>query len=125
MASITSTVINNEFSYHHENIFISDDNIVVDSIQLPAYTITENNTKFELNQRLPCKLNNIEGMKRYYQTRVDNKHLYKFQNNTLWTYETIDTYDTLVECKIFVEGYINEEVTQRILAAQDEINKTS
>ena len=126
MASITSVSINDSYAYHHESVFISDDNIVVDSVQLPAYTITENNTKFEINQRLPCVLNNPLGMKRYYETRVDNKHLYKFDSkDVLWTYERIDTYNTITECKQFIEGYINEEVTQRILASQAERNQDS
>lgn len=64
-------------------------------------------------------------MKRYYETRVDNKHLYKFDSNdVLWTYERIDTYDTITECKQFIEGYINESVTQSILLAQKEKNTT-
>jgi len=45
-------------------------------------------------------------------------------NDVLWTYERIDTYDTITECKQFIEGYINESVTQSILLAQKEKNTT-
>ena len=45
-----------------------------------------------------------------------------FQGNTLWTYEKINAFNTVAECKEFIEDYINEDVTIEIFNAQKDLN---
>ena len=131
MIQITNAIRDNDELKYYESVYITDDNIVVNDKQLAPFTIVEDsyyntdNNNYRVNSRIVCKLGNPEGMKRYVSAPDKVLNPMVFQNNTLWTYEKIAAFDTVAECKEYIETYCNETVTQSILEKQREINETS
>ena len=120
----------NELKYY-EDVYTSEDNIVVDGKQLPSFTIVDNtyyggdDEEYRVNSRIGCKLGNTEGMKRFVSATDKILNPMIFQNNTLWTYERVAAFPTVAACKEFIETYINEDVTKLIMDKQKETNETS
>ncbi len=112
---------------YYEDVYITDDSINVESKQLAAFTIVEDsyyntsNTNYRVNARIGCQLGNAEGMKRFISATDKVLNPMIFQGNTLWTYERINSFDTVAECKEFIEDYINEDVTKEIFSKQREL----
>ena len=109
-------------------MYITDDSINVESKQLPAFTIVDNtyytgetNENYRVNARIGCQLGTTEGMKTFISTTDKILNPMIFQGNTLWTYEKINSFNTVAECKEFIEDYINEDVTKEILSKQREL----
>ena len=113
---------------YYEDVYITDDSINVESKQLPAFTIVEDsyynsdNNNYRVNCRIGCKLGNTTGMKQYVSATDKILNPMIFQGNTLWTYEKINSFNTVAECKEFIEDYINEDVTIEIFNAQKDLN---
>tara|TARA_Y100001970_G_scaffold144861_1_gene177915 strand:+ start:303 stop:704 length:402 start_codon:yes stop_codon:yes gene_type:complete len=129
---ITNSIRDNEKSKYYEDVYTSDDNIVVDGKQLPSFTIVDNtyysdqtDEEFRVNSRIGCKLGTTEGMKRFISATDKILNPMIFQNNTLWTYERIAAFPTVAACKEYIESYINEDVTKLIIDGHKEINETS
>ena len=113
---------------YYEDVYITDDSINVESKQLPAFTIVDNtyytgetNENYRVNARIGCQLGTTEGMKTFISTTDKVLNPMIFQGNTLWTYERINSFNTVAECKEFIEDYINEDVTKEILSKQREL----
>tara|TARA_B100000287_G_scaffold141624_1_gene133348 strand:- start:17630 stop:18025 length:396 start_codon:yes stop_codon:yes gene_type:complete len=113
---------------YYEDVYITDDSINVESKQLPAFTIVEDsyyngdNNNYRVNCRIGCKLGTTEGMKQHIAATDKILNPMIFQGNTLWTYEKINAFNTVAECKEFIEDYINEDVTIEIFNAQKDLN---
>lgn len=90
----------NDKSIYVEDIFVEQDSVWKNERRLAAFTITEdvsgphvgdfNACRYRVNQR----------------TQLDNG---------VYIYPKIYGAETVCECKEFIEGYINEDITQRIL----------
>ena len=129
---ITNSIRDNEKDKYYESVYITDDNITVDSQQLSAFTIVDNmyysdqtNDEYRVNSRIGCKLGTTEGMRRFISATDKILNPMVFQNNTLWTYERIAAFPTVAACKEYIESYINEDVTKLIIDGHKEINETS
>ena len=118
----------NELKYY-EDVYTSEDNIVVDGKQLPSFTIVDNtyyggdDEEYRVNARIGCKLGNTEGMKQFISVTDKVLNPMVFQENILWTYERIASFPTVASCKEYIETYINEDVTQLILDEQVKMNQ--
>ena len=127
MNIITSSQRDMDELKYYEDVYITDDSINVESKQLAAFTIVEDsyyntsNTNYRVNARIGCQLGNEEGMKRFISATDKVLNPMIFQGNTLWTYERINSFDTVAECKEFIEDYINEDVTKEIFSKQREL----
>ncbi len=124
---INSQRDNDELKYY-EDVYTSDDNITVNDAQLPSFTIVDNtyysgetDTNYRVNARIGCALGNAEGMKRFVSVTDKVLNPMIFQGNTLWTYEKINSFNTVAECKEYIENYINEDVTKEIFSKQKEL----
>ena len=123
MNIITSSQRDMDELKYYEDVYITDDSINVESKQLPAFTIVDNtyytgetNENYRVNARIGCQLGTTEGMKTFISTTDKILNPMIFQGNTLWTYERINSFNTVAECKEFIEDYINEDVTKEILS---------
>ena len=128
MNIITSSQRDMDELKYYEDVYITDDSINVESKQLPAFTIVDNtyytgetNENYRVNARIGCQLGTTEGMKTFISTTDKILNPMIFQGNTLWTYEKINSFNTVAECKEFIEDYINEDVTKEILSKQREL----
>ena len=127
MNIITSSQRDMDELKYYEDVYITDDSINVESKQLPAFTIVEDsyynrdNNNNRVNARIGCQLGTTEGMKTFISTTDKILNPMIFQGNTLWTYEKINSFNTVAECKEFIEDYINEDVTKEILSKQREL----
>ena len=128
MNIITSSQRDMDELKYYEDVYITDDSINVESKQLPAFTIVDNtyytgetNENYRVNARIGCQLGTTEGMKTFISTTDKVLNPMIFQGNTLWTYERINSFNTVAECKEFIEDYINEDVTKEILSKQREL----
>ena len=128
MNIITSSQRDMDELKYYEDVYITDDSINVESKQLPAFTIVDNtyytgetNENYRVNARIGCQLGTTEGMKTFISTTDKILNPMIFQGNTLWTYERINSFNTVAECKEFIEDYINEDVTKEILSKQREL----
>ena len=124
---INSQRDNDELKYY-EDVYTSDDNIIVNDKQLPSFTIVDNtyysgedDENYRVNARIGCALGNAEGMKRYVSATDKVLNPMIFKGNTLWTYERIASFSTVARCKEYIEDYINEDVTQTIFSKQREV----
>ena len=129
MNIITSSQRDMDELKYYEDVYITDDSINVESKQLPAFTIVDNtyytgetNENYRVNARIGCQLGTTEGMKTFISTTDKILNPMIFQGNTLWTYEKINSFNTVAECKEFIEDYINEDVTIEIFNAQKDLN---
>ena len=118
---------NNELKYY-EDVYTSEDNINIDSKQLPSFTIVENtyytgetDDEYRVNARICCQLGNTEGMKQFISSTDKVLNPMIFKGNNLWTYEKIASFSTVARCKEYIEDYINEDVTQSIFSKQREV----
>ena len=128
MNIITSSQRDMDELKYYEDVYITDDSINVESKQLPAFTIVDNtyytgetNENYRVNARIGCQLGTTEGMKTFISTTDKILNPMIFQGNTLWTYEKINSFNTVAECKEFIEDYINEDVTKEIFSKQREL----
>ena len=128
MNIITSSQRDMDELKYYEDVYITDDSINVESKQLPAFTIVDNtyytgetNENYRVNARIGCQLGTTEGMKTFISTTDKILNPMIFQGNTLWTYEKINSFNTVAECKEFIEDYINEDVTKEILSKQRDL----
>ena len=128
MNIITSSQRDMDELKYYEDVYITDDSINVESKQLPAFTRVDNtyytgetNENYRVNARIGCQLGTTEGMKTFISTTDKILNPMIFQGNTLWTYEKINSFNTVAECKEFIEDYINEDVTKEILSKQREL----
>ena len=124
---INSQRDNDELKYY-EDVYTSEDNISVNGAQLPSFTIVDNtyytgetNNNYRVNARIGCALGNTEGMKRFVSATDKVLNPMIFSGNTLWTYEKINSFNTVAECKEYIEDYINEDVTKEIFSKQREL----
>ena len=129
MKQITNAIRDNDELKYYESVYITDDNIVVNDKQLAAFTIVDNtyysdetDEEYRVNARIGCQLGNTEGMKQFISVTDKVLNPMIFQGNTLWTYEKINSFNTVAECKEFIEDYINEDVTIEIFNAQKDLN---
>tara|TARA_Y100001970_G_scaffold284362_1_gene401554 strand:+ start:112 stop:507 length:396 start_codon:yes stop_codon:yes gene_type:complete len=128
MLQIVNSQRDNDELKYYEDVYTSDDNITVDGKQLPSFTIVEDsyyngdNNNYRVNCRIGCKLGTTEGMKRHISATDKILNPMIFQGNTLWTYEKINAFNTVADCKEFIEDYINEDVTIEIFNAQKDLN---
>ena len=118
---------NDELKYY-EDVYTSEDNIIVNDAQLPSFTIVDNtyytdetNDEYRVNARICCQLGNAEGMKRFVSATDKVLNPMIFKGNNLWTYERIAAFPTVASCKEYIEDYINEDVTQTIFSKQREV----
>jgi|TARA_B100001996_G_scaffold72101_1_gene52931 hypothetical protein len=118
---------NDELKYY-EDIYHTDDSIIIDGKQLPSFTIVENtyysgesDEEYRVNARIACQLGNAEGMKQFISATDKILNPMIFKGNTLWTYERIAAFPTVASCKEYIENYINEDVTKQIFSKQKEI----
>ena len=118
---------NDELKYY-EDIYHTDDSIIIDGKQLPSFTIVENtyysgesDEEYRVNARIACQLGNADGMKRFISATDKIHNPMIFKGNTLWTYERIAAFPTVASCKEYIENYINEDVTKQIFSKQKEI----
>ena len=117
---------NDELKYY-EDVYTSDDNIIVNDAQLPSFTIVENtyytnesDDEYRVNARICCQLGNTEGMKQFISATDKVLNPMIFKGNNLWTYERIAAFPTVASCKEFIEEYINQDVTKLIFSKQRE-----
>ncbi|AJK27495.1 hypothetical protein PTIM40_68 [Cyanophage P-TIM40] len=90
-------------STYSEHVYVSEDYVENDhGIQLSAFTITEDLSGEHV------------GDYNAYKYRVNAR---KQLDNGVFIYTKIGGYDTVCECKEFIEKYINEAITQTILAS--------
>ena len=104
MLVITNSARRNDLFYYHEDVFVTDDCVVSNNIQQPAFTITEDRSgphigdnyapKYRINQRTELHAG-------------------------VYIYERIFGADTVADAKELIEEYINEEVTQYIKKYQE------
>ncbi len=129
---ITNSQRDNDELKYYEDVYITDDNIQVSDTQLPAFTIVDNTyytgetiTGYRVNARIGCQLGNTLGMRQHLDAgdKVHNPMI--FQGNVLWTYEKINQFDTVADCKSYIESYINEDVSKAINDKQKEMNSAS
>ena len=125
---ITNGVLDVDELKYYEDIYITDDNITVESKQLPAYTIVDNTyytgettEGYRVNDRIKCQLGNPEGMQRHMTAGDKVLNPMIFNGNILWTYEKIGMFDTVAESKSFIESYINEDATKLINERQHDV----
>ena len=118
---------NDELKYY-EDVYTSEDNIIVNDAQLPSFTIVENtyytnesDDEYRVNARICCQLGNTEGMKQFISATDKVLNPMIFKGNTLWTYERIAAFPTVASCKEFIEEYINQDVTKLIFSKQHEV----
>ena len=118
---------NDELKYY-EDVYTSEDNIIVNDAQLPSFTIVENtyytnesDDEYRVNARICCQLGNAEGMKRFVSATDKVLNPMIFKGNNLWTYERIAAFPTVASCKEFIEEYINQDVTKLIFSKQHEV----
>ena len=128
MLQITNSQRDNDELKYYEDVYTSDDSITIEGKQLPPFTIVDNtyytgetNNNYRVNARIGCALGNAEGMKRFVSVTDKVLNPMIFQGNTLWTYEKINSFNTVAECKEFIEDYINEDVTKTIFSKQHEL----
>ena len=117
---------NDELKYY-EDVYTSEDNIIVNDAQLPSFTIVENtyytnesDDEYRVNARICCQLGNTEGMKQFISATDKVLNPMIFKGNNLWTYERIAAFPTVASCKEFIEEYINQDVTKLIFSKQRE-----
>ena len=117
---------NDELKYY-EDVYTSEDNIIVNDAQLPSFTIVENtyytnesDDEYRVNARICCQLGNTEGMKQFISATDKVLNPMIFKGNNLWTYERIAAFPTVASCKEYIEDYINEDVTKQIFSKQRE-----
>ena len=125
---IVNSQRDNEELKYYEDVYHTDDNITIDGKQLPSFTIVDNtyytdesNDEYRVNARICCQLGNAEGMKRFVSATDKVLNPMIFSGNTLWTYEKINSFNTVAECKEYIEDYINEDVTKLIMSKQKEL----
>ena len=125
---IVNSQRDNEELKYYEDVYTSEDNIVVNDKQLPSFTIVDNtyysgedDENYRVNARIGCALGNAEGMKRYVSATDKVLNPMIFKGNTLWTYERIASFSTVARCKEYIEDYINEDVTKEIFSKQREL----
>ncbi len=118
---------NDELKYY-EDVYTSEDNIIVNDAQLPSFTIVENtyytnesDDEYRVNARICCQLGNTEGMKQFISATDKVLNPMIFKGNNLWTYERIAAFPTVASCKEFIEEYINQDVTKLIFSKQREV----
>ena len=118
---------NDELKYY-EDVYTSEDNIIVNDAQLPSFTIVENtyytnesDDEYRVNARICCQLGNTEGMKQFISANDKVLNPIIFKGNNLWTYERIAAFPTVASCKEFIEEYINQDVTKLIFSKQREV----
>ena len=118
---------NDELKYY-EDVYTSEDNIIVNDAQLPSFTIVENtyytnesDDEYRVNSRICCQLGNTEGMKQFISATDKVLNPMIFKGNNLWTYERIAAFPTVASCKEYIEDYINEDVTKQIFSKQREL----
>tara|TARA_Y200000002_G_scaffold11714_1_gene9585 strand:- start:512 stop:913 length:402 start_codon:yes stop_codon:yes gene_type:complete len=118
---------NDELKYY-EDVYTSEDNIIVNDAQLPSFTIVENtyytnesDDEYRVNARICCQLGNTEGMKQFISATDKVLNPMIFKGNNLWTYERIAAFPTVASCKEFIEEYINQDVTKLIFSKQHEV----
>ena len=123
---INSQRDNDELKYY-EDVYTSEDNIIVNDAQLPSFTIVENtyytnesDDEYRVNARICCQLGNTEGMKQFISATDKVLNPMIFKGNNLWTYERIAAFPTVASCKEYIEDYINEDVTKQIFSKQRE-----
>ena len=128
MNIITSSQRDMDELKYYEDVYITDDSINVESKQLPSFTIVDNtyytgetDNNYRVNARIGCQLGNTEGMKQFISATDKVLNPMTFTGNTLWTYEKINSFNTVAECKEFIEDYINEDVTKEIFSKQREL----
>ena len=124
---INSQRDNDELKYY-EDVYTSEDNIIVNDAQLPSFTIVENtyytnesDDEYRVNARICCQLGNTEGMKQFISATDKVLNPMIFKGNNLWTYERIAAFPTVASCKEFIEEYINQDVTKLIFSKQREV----
>jgi len=118
---------NDELKYY-EDVYTSEDNIIVNDAQLPSFTIVENtyytnesDDEYRVNARICCQLGNTEGMKQFISATDKVLNPMIFKGNNLWTYERIAAFPTVASCKEYIEEYINQDVTKLIFSKQREV----
>ena len=121
---INSQRDNDELKYY-EDVYHTDDNIIIDGKQLPSFTIvdntyysSDNDDEYRINARICCQLGNTTGMKQYVSSTDKVLNPMIFKGNNLWTYEKIAAFSTVARCKEYIEDYINEDVTKLIFSKQ-------
>ena len=88
-------------STYSEHVFVSEDYVENDhGIQLSAFTSTEDLSGAHV------------GDYNAYKYRVNAR---KQLDNGVFIYTKIGGYDTVCECKEFIEGYINQVPTKQIM----------
>ena len=102
MLVIEKTQRHNNFIHYTEDVWVTDDCVMMNNKQLAAFTITEdlsgphvgdyNARKYRVNQRVEL-------------------------HQGVYIYEKIFGADTVCECKELIEQYINEPVTKEIMAS--------
>ena len=125
---IVNSQRDNEELKYYEDVYTSEDNIVVNDKQLPSFTIVDNtyysdqtDENYRVNARIGCQLGTTEGMKTFISTTDKVLNPMIFKGNTLWTYERIASFSTGARCKEYIEDYINEDVTKLIMSKQKEL----
>ena len=128
MLQIVNSQRDNDELKYYEDVYTSEDNITIEGKQLPSFTIVENtyytgetDNNYRVNARIGCQLGNTEGMKQFISATDKVLNPMTFTGNTLWTYEKINSFNTVAECKEFIEDYINEDVTKEIFSKQREL----
>ena len=128
MLQITNSQRDNDELKYYEDVYTSDDSITIEGKQLPSFTIVDNtyytgetDNNYRVNARIGCQLGNTEGMKQFISATDKVLNPMTFTGNTLWTYEKINSFNTVAECKEFIEDYINEDVTKEIFSKQREL----
>ena len=129
---ITNSQRDNDELKYYEDVYTSEDNITIEGKQLPSFTIVDNtyytgetDNNYRVNARIGCQLGNTLGMRQHLDAgdKVHNPMI--FQGNVLWTYEKINQFDTVADCKSYIESYINEDVSKAINDKQKEMNSAS
>ena len=128
MLQIVNSQRDNDELKYYEDVYTSEDNITIEGKQLPSFTIVDNtyytgetDNNYRVNARIGCQLGNTEGMKQFISATDKVLNPMTFTGNTLWTYEMINSFNTVAECKEFIEDYINEDVTKEIFSKQREL----
>ena len=128
MLQIVNSQRDNDELKYYEDVYTSEDNIIIEGKQLPSFTIVDNtyytgetDNNYRVNARIGCQLGNTEGMKQFISATDKVLNPMTFTGNTLWTYEKINSFNTVAECKEFIEDYINEDVTKEIFSKQREL----
>ena len=99
MLVITDSARDNNKITYHEDVFVTDDYVIHNNIQQPAFTITEDLDGEHIGNPNPPKY------------RINQRHEV---TRGVYIYQKIFGADTVADAKELIEDYINEAVTQYI-----------